>query len=98
MSGLGLQGKRVVVTGAAGGLGRAFAQAFANEGAVVLACDMNLKGCEETVARMGAGFAQDVDVTDAASCQALAQFADKAMGGTDVLVNNAAIYLSLIHI
>lgn len=92
MSGLGLQGKRVVVSGAAGGLGRAFALAFAAEGAVVLACDVNLKGCEETVAQMGAGHAAHVDVTDAASCAALAELAQTAMGGMDVLVNNAAMY------
>lgn len=92
MSGLGLQGKRVVVSGAAGGLGRAFALAFAAEGAVVLACDVNLKGCQETVAQMGAGFAAHVDVTDAGSCRALAVLAAEKMGGTDVLVNNAAIY------
>ena len=92
MSGLGLQGKRVVVTGAAGGLGRAFALAFAREGAQVLACDVNLKGCEETVGQMGAGVAAEVDVTDAASCRALADLAGAKMGGVDVLVNNAALY------
>lgn len=96
MTGLGLQGKRVVVTGAAGGLGRAFALAFAAEGAVVLACDVNLKGCEDSVAEImakgGQGFAALVDVTDAASCRALADTASAAMGGVDVLVNNAALY------
>lgn len=96
MTGLGLQGKRVVVSGAAGGLGRAFALAFAAEGAVVLACDVNLKGCEDSVAEImakgGQGFAALVDVTDAASCRALADAASAAMGGVDVLVNNAALY------
>lgn len=96
MTGLGLQGKRVVVTGAAGGLGRAFALAFAAEGAVVLVCDVNLKGCEDSVAEImakgGQGFAALVDVTDAASCRALADAASAAMGGVDVLVNNAALY------
>lgn len=96
MTGLGLGGKRVVVTGAAGGLGRAFAQAFAAEGAVVLACDVNLKGCEETVALIAAtgasAHAARVDVTDRASCVELAELAGRAMGGVDVLVNNAAMY------
>lgn len=96
MTGLGLQGKRVVVTGAAGGLGRAFALAFAAEGAVVLACDVNTKGCDETVgliaAQNGTAHAAQVDVTDAGSCRALVDTASKAMGGVDVLVNNAALY------
>ncbi len=88
---LGLSGKRVVVTGAAGGLGRAFAQAFAGAGAQVLACDVNLAGCQETAALTG-GHAAQVDVTDTASCRALAELAQTRMGGVDVLVNNAALY------
>jgi NAD(P)-dependent dehydrogenase (short-subunit alcohol dehydrogenase family) len=90
---LGLQGKRVVVSGAAGGLGRAFALAFAKAGATVLACDVNLDGCTETASLIGAaGHAALVDVTDTASCQALAVQATQAMGGVDVLINNAAMY------
>jgi NAD(P)-dependent dehydrogenase (short-subunit alcohol dehydrogenase family) len=90
---LGLHGKRVVVSGAAGGLGRAFAIAFADAGAQVLACDVNLDGCLETIAaRPGQGHAARVDVTDTASCQALAATALRMMGGVDVLVNNAAMY------
>lgn len=88
---LGLSGKRVVVTGAAGGLGRAFAQAFAGAGAQVLACDVNLAGCQETAAQVG-GIAAQVDVTNTASCRALADLAQARMGGVDVLVNNAAMY------
>jgi len=88
---LGLQGKRVVVTGAAGGLGRAFARAFADAGAQVLACDLNLSGCQETAAATG-GLAAEVDVTNTTSCRALADLAQARMGGVDVLVNNAAMY------
>ena len=47
---LGLGGKRVIVTGAAGGLGRAFALAFAGAGARVMAADIALAGAEETAA------------------------------------------------
>lgn len=96
MSGLDLAGKRVVVTGAAGGLGRAFVEAFAREGAVVIAADINLKGAEETAARVGptvSGAA--VDVTSQASTTALAAVAAERLGGIDVLVNNAAIYAGL---
>ncbi|WP_108482397.1 SDR family NAD(P)-dependent oxidoreductase [Oceaniglobus ichthyenteri] len=94
MSDLGLNGKRVVVTGAAGGLGRAFAQGFADAGATVMAADVNAEGIEQT-AQMTGGFAQTVDVTDAASCAALAKAAGAQMGGVDILINNAAIYAGL---
>jgi NAD(P)-dependent dehydrogenase (short-subunit alcohol dehydrogenase family) len=94
MSGLALQGKRVVVTGAAGGLGRAFAQAFAAQGAWVMAADINAQGAAETAALFG-GHAGAVDVTRSDSSMALAQTAVAAMGGIDILVNNAAIYAGL---
>ena len=70
---LGLAGKRVVVTGAGGGLGRAFALAFAGAGATVLAADLNLAGAEETAALIGTGgHAVQVDVAATDSCRALA--------------------------
>jgi NAD(P)-dependent dehydrogenase (short-subunit alcohol dehydrogenase family) len=96
MTGLELAGKRVVVTGAAGGLGRAFAQAFAREGARVVAADINLTGAEETAILIGgAAIAAQVDVTSQASTSALAALAAERLGGIDVLVNNAAIYAGL---
>lgn len=96
MSGLDLAGKRVIVTGAAGGLGRAFAEAFAREGARVVVADINLKGAEETAADIGtAALAAQVDVTSQASTAALAALAAEHLGGIDVLVNNAAIYAGL---
>lgn len=96
MSGLDLIGKRVIVTGAAGGLGRAFAQAFAREGAKVVVADINLTGAEETAAGIGAAaLAAQVDVTSQASTAALAAMAAEQLGGIDVLVNNAAIYAGL---
>ena len=96
MSGLDLAGKRVVVTGAAGGLGRAFAEAFAREGAGVVVADINLKGAEETAGAIGAAsVAAQVDVTSQASTTALAEFVAETLGGIDVLVNNAAIYAGL---
>jgi NAD(P)-dependent dehydrogenase (short-subunit alcohol dehydrogenase family) len=96
MSGLDLAGKRVVVTGAAGGLGRAFAQAFAREGARVVAADINLIGAEETAALIGTtAVAAQVDVTSQTSTIALAAAAVEHIGGIDILVNNAAIYAGL---
>lgn len=99
MSDLGLETKRVLVTGAAGGLGRAFAEAFAKAGAQVIVADINEAGAGQTAAAICAAGGQahgaKVDVTDAASCAALATFAFDTLGGLDVLVNNAAIYARL---
>jgi NAD(P)-dependent dehydrogenase (short-subunit alcohol dehydrogenase family) len=99
MTGLGLKGKRVIVTGAAGGLGRTFAVAFADAGARIVATDVNISGADET-ARMiadsgGEAHACRVDVTDASSLAALALCARDKLGGLDCLVNNAAIYAGL---
>jgi NAD(P)-dependent dehydrogenase (short-subunit alcohol dehydrogenase family) len=99
MTGLGLDGKRVIVTGAAGGLGRAFARAFADAGASVVAADLNAIGADET-ARMirdggGEAHACRADVTDVSSTEALAACARERLGGLDCLVNNAAIYAGL---
>lgn len=99
MPDLGLDGKRVVITGAAGGLGRAFAEAFATVGAVVIVCDINLAGAEETARLIrdegGKATAFGVDVTTRTSTEALARSARDSIGGADVLVNNAAVYAGL---
>lgn len=96
---LGLTAKRVVVTGAAGGLGRAFAQAFAAAGASVLAADINEAGAAEAAQAIvqagGRAFSGPVDVTRESSTRALAGLAETLLGGIDVLVNNAAIYAGL---
>lgn len=94
---LGLAGKRVVVTGAAGGLGRSFAQAFAGAGAEVLVAD--IADCAETVEIIagegGKAHSSTLDVTSTESCTALAGTAEAAMGGVDALINNAAMYGNL---
>ena len=94
-------GKVVIVTGAAGGLGRAFALGFAAQGASVMVADIDLAGVTETAAMLtgtGAGaVAAQVDVTDRKSTDELAQAALSAFGRIDVLVNNAAIYATLIR-
>ena len=91
------QPRTVVVTGAAGGLGRAFAEGFADRGDNVVVADLNLAGAEETAALLEdkgvRALAVQVDVTDVASTEALAaQAAEFGGGGVDVLVNNAAVY------
>jgi NAD(P)-dependent dehydrogenase (short-subunit alcohol dehydrogenase family) len=99
MSAIQLPGKRVIVSGAAGGLGRGFAKAFAAAGAVVVVADIDLKGAQETARLIieggGMAHAAGLDVTSESSTEALAQFAMDRMGGIDALVNNAAVYAGL---
>ncbi|MCX5496075.1 SDR family NAD(P)-dependent oxidoreductase [Kaistia dalseonensis] len=99
MTSLELNDKTVVVTGAAGGLGRAFAEAFAKAGARVVAADVNKAGAEETAARIeadgGSALGCVVDVTRQESVAAMVEAAEAYGEGIDVLVNNAAIYAGL---
>jgi len=89
--------KVAIVTGAAGGIGEAYARALAAEGANVVVADLdNAKG-EATAAAIteaGGGKAHfvEVDVGDPASTLAMADAAVERFGGIDHLVNNAAIY------
>ncbi len=96
---MNLKHKRVIISGAAGGLGRAFAQAFAKAGASVIVADINAQGADETAHSImesgGTAFAHCVNVTNEASCAALMAFANAQLGGLDVLINNAAIYAGL---
>lgn len=92
--------RTVLITGAAGGLGRAFALGFARRGDNVVAADLNLEGAEETarlLAEEGVeALAVKVDVTDPASTEELAARAAEFGGGRiDVVVNNAAIYATV---
>jgi NAD(P)-dependent dehydrogenase (short-subunit alcohol dehydrogenase family) len=94
-----LSGKTAIITGAAGGLGRAFALGFASRGANVVVADMNEAGSAETVSLIeaagGKAIAVKTNVTDKASCEAVADAALATFGGLDVLVNNAAIYATI---
>ena len=79
------------MTGAAQGIGEAYARALAAEGASVLIADLNKPGGEAVAADLGAAFVH-TDVSDPASAAAMAQAAVTELGGIDYLVNNAAIY------
>ena len=89
-----LTDRTVIVTGAATGIGRAFAVACAEQGANVVAADMN--PAEETVAQIegagGTAIAVEVDVSDDASVHAMAAAALERFGRVDGLVNNAAYF------
>ena len=92
-----LEGKVIIVTGAARGLGRAFCVAFAREGArVVGVTRADLDGLRETLARVeaagGEGFVLRADVTSEADTALMARETLERYGRVDVLVNNAAFY------
>ena len=88
-----LEGKSAIVTGAARGIGRAFAEAYVREGATVAVADINVEGAEATAAAIGDGaFAVELDVTDQASIDAAVARVVERRGGIDILVNNAALF------
>lgn len=89
-----LDGKVAIVTGAARGLGREYALRLAAEGARVVIGD--IRDCKQTVAALeaagGTVTGVTLDVTDMASCAAMADAAVEKYGRIDVLINNAALY------
>ncbi len=87
--------KVVAITGAGGGIGRALGAAFAAEGAAVALLDRDLPAAEEAASEIATtgrrALALRCDVTDAEACRrAVAEVRD-ALGGLDLLVNNAGI-------
>ncbi|WP_030973842.1 SDR family oxidoreductase [Streptomyces sp. NRRL S-1824] len=92
-------GQLVLVTGAAGGIGRATAFAFAEAGARVVAVDRDAEGAARTaeMARLigsPAAWGEVVDVSDEQAMEKLAEKVAAEYGVVDVLVNNAGIGLS----
>ena len=90
-----LKDKTALVTGAASGIGKAIAQAFAREGAKVAVADREVQAAtaavEEIVRAGGAALAIAMDVTDEAQVDAGVSRAIEHFGSLDVLVNNAGI-------
>lgn len=90
-----LQGQRMLVTGAGGGIGAAVAKAYAEAGAVVTVADINGDAAEATaVACRDHGVAAEAiqaDCGDLAAIDAMVARAATAMGGIDVIVNNAGV-------
>jgi len=85
-----LAGKRVVVTGGARGIGAAMVRTFAAEGAVVAIVDRLADEAGKLAAEVG-GHAVEVDLADVAATRTATTTAIDALGGVDVLVNNAGI-------
>src|SRR5256714_606176 len=91
--GAGLEGKGVIVTGAAGGIGRKVAEAFATTGARVMAVDLKQDAVEAVVAGLeGQGHrAVGTDLGDLASHDRLVARARSELGSLDVLAHLAAV-------
>lgn len=96
---LGLKGKTAVVTGAASGIGKAVAQAFLDNGANVVVCDVNPNEPSFDQKEGGGEMLYVVtDVTSADSVDAMVKAAVKKFGKIDVLVNNAGINIPCLLI
>jgi NAD(P)-dependent dehydrogenase (short-subunit alcohol dehydrogenase family) len=90
-----LENKRVLVTGAASGMGRAMAVAMAGEGAIVAVHARDRQKSAETVQeiarRGGKAHPVEADLTNSAETAAMCAAAVKALGGMDIIVNNAGV-------
>jgi rhamnulose-1-phosphate aldolase/alcohol dehydrogenase len=95
-----LNGRVALVTGSAGGIGKAIARKFAEEGACVVLNDLNAERLEEAKTEFLKAFGKDavattlLNVTDAASIDVAMQVTALAFGGVDIVVNNAGISIS----
>ena len=92
MSWLALEGKTAVVTGGASGIGKAVVQAFLDNGANVVVCDMNPQTPEYDLHEGSGEFLYvPTDVTKADSVKAMVEAGKAKFGKLDILVNNAGI-------
>jgi NAD(P)-dependent dehydrogenase (short-subunit alcohol dehydrogenase family) len=91
-------GKAIIVTGAAQGMGRAIAERFARDGGMVLASDIRTEGvqslADELTKEGHRAVAIQADVTDPAQVKAMVARCVAEFGGVDVLVNNAGVLRS----
>ena len=88
-----LTGKTALITGAARGIGRAFAEAYVREGARVAIADIDIARARQSAAEIGPGaVAIALDVTRQDSIDAAVAEAVAALGRIDILINNAAVF------
>jgi NAD(P)-dependent dehydrogenase (short-subunit alcohol dehydrogenase family) len=95
-----LRGKVAIVTGAGGGIGKAYARGLAEAGAAVVLADIAIDAARANAAELEregyAALALRSDVTDEASVAEMARATIERFGGIDVLVNNAALMAEIV--
>jgi rhamnulose-1-phosphate aldolase/alcohol dehydrogenase len=95
-----LSGKIALITGSAGGIGKAIAKKFVDEGAVVILNDMNTERLESAGEEFKKQYGKDsyttavLDVTNAEQINGALEIAALAFGGVDIVVNNAGLSIS----
>jgi rhamnulose-1-phosphate aldolase/alcohol dehydrogenase len=95
-----LSGKIALITGSAGGIGKAIAKKFADEGAVVILNDMNTERLDSAGEEFKKQYGKDayttavLDVTNSQQISAALETAALAFGGIDIVVNNAGLSIS----
>ncbi|WP_162652520.1 L-iditol 2-dehydrogenase [Lentilitoribacter sp. Alg239-R112] len=88
-----LEGKSALITGAARGIGRGFAEAYVREGAKVAIADVNFEAAQATANEIGeAAYAIQLDVTRQVSIDAAISSVVEEVGKLDILINNAALF------
>ena len=88
-----LKGKSAIITGAARGIGAAFAGAYVREGATVAIADIDMARAGQTAKAIGpSAFAIRLDVSDQSSIDSAVAEVEKRCGGIDILINNAALF------
>ena len=88
-----LDGRSALITGAARGIGRAFAERYVAEGARVAVADINLAAAEKTATKIGGeAVAIEIDVTSQDSIDRAVASAETQLAGIDILINNAALF------
>lgn len=95
-----LSGKIALITGSAGGIGKAIAKKFVDEGAVVILNDMNTERLESAGEEFKKQYGKDsyttavLDVTNSEQINAALETAALAFGGVDIVINNAGLSIS----
>jgi 3-oxoacyl-[acyl-carrier protein] reductase len=90
-----IKGKRVIITGAGSGIGKAIARKFAETGAIIAVCDINEEAAQITVKEIEAigakAISYKIDVSNFKEVNETAEEIVKAFGTLEILVNNAGI-------
>lgn len=90
-----LEGKRAIITGAAGGQGEATAQLFIEHGARVMLTDLDGAACDTLAAELGeSAMSAQHDITDTTGWDSVVSATVSAFGGVDILINNAGIFFT----